>query len=601
MNQQRQLWVNAALVLVALIAVNLLAASLYFRFDITSERLYTLSHGTKSLLQGLQKPVTLKFFFSNDAPGVPLTYKTYGAKVQELLEEYRAEGSTNFQLEVYNPQPDSDEEEWATRYGLSGADLGGGMQFFMGLVAVQEDKEAVIALLDPRREQYLEYDLSQLLLQVARAGDKKIGVFSSLQVFGQRQSPMAPAGENGPWVLISELEKTFEVAEVENLTQLDPKTMPNLMLLHPKAISEEEQKNLDQYLMQGGNLLLLLDPKARVDREAAMAARFGAGGNAASDLPQLLPAWGIEYHANLLVGDPLHAARVTAQGIGVIPFSLWHQLTPSSFNQDLIATKELENMLLPEPGSFRLAQGSKLTLTPLITASAEAGTLESYLNPFTSALELNEKVRPDGQTHVLAGLISGPIPSAFGAKGEHPGKILLIADVDFISDDFSVDRFAMLGQVVLQPKNDNLAFMLNLVEFMGGADELMEIRSRGRFQRPFTRFEELERQAQTSYRQAESGLENKLQELQERLKNLDAQAQGGKVVLSKDQILRIQQFRNEEKQTKAKLREIRKLLRSDIETEKTWLILLNLLSVPLVLVMAGIWFFRRRVLKPREA
>jgi ABC-type uncharacterized transport system involved in gliding motility auxiliary subunit len=610
-------------VLVMIIAVNIISAHLFFRLDITAERLYTLSQGSRDIVGRIDTPTVIKYYFTRNLASLPLVYKNYGQRIEELLREYRNLNPENLVLEVYDPTPDSDEEEWAEKYGLTGIELGTGERLFMGIVITREDREINLPIMDPRRENYLEYDITQLLQQIAQKKDKIVGILSSLPVMGMTASRFQQMqGQNSlpKWVFVQELEKTFEIRTIEpSVTDIDS-DINILIVIHPKNLSEQALYAIDQFVLRGGETVILVDPNARVDQEAAMMAQMGQMPQASSDLAPLFQHWGIDYQPNQVLGDLDRPTRVNAGGsIGTISYALWQTLTGQSFNQELIATRELHEMLIVEPGGFMMSDNSPLSLQPLISSSSNAGLVDAQLTRFSDPLTINKEIKPDGEVYTLAGILTGKLTSAFEKRPPAPeskeaepaetpsrpipshlsagtarSSILLITDVDFIADHFAVEQFNLLGQVFSQPRNDNLNFLVNMVEFLGGAEEMMAIRSRGRFSRPFTRFLTLERDAQAQYQAAESRLTTKLQEVQERLSELDVPQETNRIVLTKEQIEKIRQFREEEKKTKDELRQIRKLLRQDIEKEKTTLTLLNLMVVPVLLVLFGLFLYYRR-------
>ena len=104
------------------------------RIDLTAERLYTLARNTQAMLGDLERDVTLKFYFSRSSEGTPIPIKQYAQRIQDLLGEYETHGRGKVRLEVFDPEPDSDEEEWAQKYGLSpqGMGLFGGEGFYLG-------------------------------------------------------------------------------------------------------------------------------------------------------------------------------------------------------------------------------------------------------------------------------------------------------------------------------------------------------------------------------------------------------------------------------------------------------------------------------------
>jgi ABC-type uncharacterized transport system involved in gliding motility auxiliary subunit len=617
--------ISIVLVLIIIVAINVISAGLYSRLDITEENLYTLSEGTENIVEKIATPLTLKYYLSKNLESLPIVYKNYGKKISELLNEYQNLNPEMIRLETYDPKPDSDEEVWAKKYGLSGVDLSNGEKFYMGLVITQEDRELNIPMMDPRREQFLEYDITQMLLQLSQKKDKKIGILSSIPVMGvaaNRMQQMQGQRNQPKWFFIQELEKTFKIETIASAAQEIAADISILIVIHPKKLSENTLYAIDQFVLKGGELIVLVDPNARVDPTAAMMAQMGQMPQASSDLEKLFKHWGVDYQASKILGDKEHPTRVNAGGsVGVVSYTLWHSLNRDSFEQDLIATKELEDMLLIEPGGFMLQKSSPLKLQPLIKSSTSTGLVENIMIRFADPLKINNQVKPTGKSYILAGILSGKLTSAFSKRPAAPksegkgqpekigqpkphlsdgikeSKILLITDVDFISDNYSVEQFNLLGQVYSQPKNDNLTFMVNMVEFLGGAGEMMGIRSRGRFRRPFTHFLMLEKNAQVKYQAAESRITTQLKEVQEKLSKLNVQKGTNKIVLTKEQIEKIKQFKEEEKKTKTELRKIRKLLRQDIESEKTNLTLINLTIVPILLILTGLFLYYRRFRK----
>ena len=614
---------NILLIIIIVIAVNIIAAGAFFRLDITEESLYTLSDGTKNIVEGIKTPITVKYYFTKNLEGLPITYKTYGKKIDELLNEYKNLNTEMITYESYDPKPDSDEEEWAQKYGLSGIDLGTGERLFMGIVVIQEDNELGIPFMHPRREQFLEYDITQLMLQAHQDKEKTVGLMSTLPVMGStpnRFQQMQGQRPQPKWAFITELENSFNIKEIPSDVHDIDKNIDILLVIHPKNLSDTTQYAIDQFVLRGGELVLLVDPNARMDQAAAMAMQMGQMGAANSDLNKLFQHWGIKYDSTKIIGDLSHSTKVNAGGqMGVISYALWHTLSGNSFNKELIATKELEQMLLIEPGGFSMEEKSPLKLNSLLQTSENSGFISSYMTRFGNPDSINKQVAVDKEIYTMAGILTGELTSAFSQRPAPPApeegeqvkppenplphvaksaasvKILLVTDADFLADTFAVDRINLFGQSIVQPKNDNVNFMVNMIEFLGGAEAMMQIRSRGRFSRPFTRFEELQTVAQAQYQEAEAELSAQLKDVQEKLSKLKVEEGTNKVVLTKEQIEKIKQFREEEKKTKANLREIRKLLRQDIEFEKTSLTLLNLLVIPVLLTIIGLVLYYRRV------
>lgn len=209
------------LVIVAAIigAANLILSNLPLRLDLTGEKLYTLSDGSKAVLGKLENDVTFKFYFSSSSAEMPMQLKTYAQQVQNLLKEYERAGSGRLTLEAYDPKPDSDAEEWAQRYGVEPQNVNPfGQPVYFGLVAVCGEREETLARLSPRTESTLEYDVTRLVTRVAWPERPVVGVMTSLQgVFGQQPNPMMQMQrrqQSQGWAAFTELKKDYDVREI---------------------------------------------------------------------------------------------------------------------------------------------------------------------------------------------------------------------------------------------------------------------------------------------------------------------------------------------------------------------------------------------------
>lgn len=619
-NPGKWTFLNVVMVIVAVIGLNVIAANLFFRWDITEEKIYTLSEGTENIVEKIESPVTIKFFFSKSLEGIPLPFKHYGKRISELLNEYQSLNSDQIKVEIFDPKPDSDEEEWADKYGLTGADANYGDRFFMGLVVSQADKEVAIPFLKPDRERYLEYDITQSLLEVTKEKTHKIAILTDLPIMGKQPSQMEQMQGMRPtpkWAFVSELEKNYQVELLDSNSFEVASDISTLLVLHPKRLSEKNRYAIDQFTLKGGDLVVLVDPYMRTDPMAGQMMQFGQP--PASNMEKLFAHWGIEYQPGSVLGDPMTATQVNAGQGQVIPFSVWQSLNTNAFNPDLVATSHMETMLLIESGGFKLTDASPFNITEVLKGSPQAGFIEhtSLRNP--DPLAINAMIKPAAQPPVIAGILSGELKSLYEKrpefkaekKGEEEipapvfqnqhlsvssGKatVFLMTDVDFINDYFAVDRVNFFGQQITQPKNDNLGFLLNMVDFLGGSEEMMQIRSRGKFSRPFDKILTLERAAQSKYMDAKLELDGKLKEVQSRLSELKVQEGSQQIVLSKDQIEKLNQFKEEERKTKSKLRNIRKLLRTDIENLQQVLTMINLFVMPIIVALLGWFMYSRR-------
>lgn len=168
------------IMLVLLVAVNILFDAMPLRADLTAEKAYTLSAGTKDLLRKLDTPVKIRLYCTQAESSTPETIflKNYAKKVEDLLAEYKQIGGKNIIIEKYDPQPDSDAEDSARLDGLQAQPIPGVERFYLGISVGLADSRVSLPFLAPNRERQLEYDLSRAISQVIRPDKPVIGVLS---------------------------------------------------------------------------------------------------------------------------------------------------------------------------------------------------------------------------------------------------------------------------------------------------------------------------------------------------------------------------------------------------------------------------------------
>jgi ABC-type uncharacterized transport system involved in gliding motility auxiliary subunit len=255
-----------AMIVVIVLAANLIAVMLLggAKWDMTQERLYTLSGGTKSIVGSLQDQITAKFYCSQTAMANVPVLKDYAARVLQMLREYQSVSRGKLSLEILDPRPDTEVEEWAERYGLQGMPASTGDKLFLGLVLKDESgNEQVIPFFHPDKEQTLEYDVSKAIYTMTHPAKKKVGVISSLSITGaekMRNPMMMNQEQNPPWVFIRTLRENYKVEDIETTADAIPPDVDLLLIVHPKNLPGPIRYAIDQYVLRGGKALVFVDP-----------------------------------------------------------------------------------------------------------------------------------------------------------------------------------------------------------------------------------------------------------------------------------------------------------------------------------------------------
>ncbi len=605
---------SAILVLVILVVVNILLARTTLRWDATEDNLYSLSEGTRTILSELDQDVVIKVFYTKHVVNMPSNIKTFAQRVIDFLSEYEHYGRGRLSVERYDPQPDSEEEDWAIKYGMKGIDMPTGETVYLGLVALAADQEAAIPFIDPTREMRLEYDLTRIISRVQTADRMKIAVYSGLPVFGRPNMGMGMAGPQAgqePWFFVQELKKNYELIQVQpNDDQIDP-AAKLLVLFHPKNMSDTLAFAVDQYVLGGGNAIVFADPLSLMDDP-----RMGPGGS----IPEkLFTAWGVSMAGGKAVADFTYATRLRNRNNQVETNPMWLSVKAGAFSADNIVTADLESMLMPIAGAIETLPDASTTVEPLVQSSPNNAMVDAFSHNLDVSV-LRRDFKPSGTVRNLAVRISGTFKTAFPdgkpaaattadesetriqeskevlTEGNGKAAVIIVADSDLLFDGYYLSQQNFLGFTISNIFNDNLNFLLNTSEMLTGNPALISIRSRGTFERPFTRVQALERKAQERWLDQEQALVRKVEETNEKLHMLEQQKDASqRAILSEEQEKEIARFQEEKLRVNKELKIVRRNLRADIERLGATVKFINIFLVPILIGIGGIIFaFTRR-------
>ncbi len=612
---------GVAAVFLILVAANFILGLGKARVDLTAEKLYTLSSGTKAILAKLDTPVKIRLYYTQREQQMPVGLKTYAQRVEDLLKEYKAAAKTNIEIEKYDPQPDSDAEDSANLDGVEGEQLPTGEKIYLGLAVSCLDQKVAIPFLSPDREKLLEYDLSRAIASVANPTKPVIGVMSGLPVFGQQMNPMmmrmGQGGGSPPWIFINELKRDFTVKELQLTADKIDDDVKVLVVVHPKNISEKAQFAIDQFVMRGGKLLAFLDPLATTDSQQQNP-MMGMQGPSSSSLPKLLEAWGLKFDTTKVVGDLNFRTRISRGEQGrpeEAPTVL--SLTPEGINADDVVTGQMDNLMMWFAGAFTGTPADGLKQTVLLKTTDQSGLVDGFMAQM-SAEQSAKDLKSGGKPLALAVRLTGKFKTAFpkGAPEDKPSTpdadkdkdkkdekkadaaltesktetaVILVGDTDMIYDRYCVAIQNLFGQQIVIPRNANLTLVQSMIEQLSGDSSLIAVRSRATMSRPFTLVKKIQAQAEENYRAKIGEIEKSLQETQMRLGELQKNKEKGqRFILSPEQQKEVENFKKKEASAKAELKQVRKNLRQDIDALENRLKWINIAGMPLVVTFAGV-------------
>ena len=658
MNRTIRAIIGAVLVLVIIFAVISICQNIGkpLKLDITEQRLYTLSDGTKAILAKLSQPIRARLYYAKTAalkgPDQIRFFNNYYEFVRALLEEYVAASRGMVELEVIDPRPFSDDEEQALRYGLSRFPITEEENFFFGLVVqTQFGVEKAIPFFSPDRQNFVEYDISYLIDTAITRQKKTVGIMSSLPVMGDDVSGymtemMLRQGQQPqpPWTFVEQLRRKYEVKAVATDVN-DINDVDILLVIHPKGLPELTLFAIDQFVLNGGRMIVCVDPHCFSDRPDRMQMQMGMQISRNSELNALLRTWGLEMPANTFAGDrglaSLAAIRANQRPERIIGYL---NLVPEGkcFATDNVITAELNQVRFLFPGVLREVadsnqpqeSGSKIERTPLVMTT-NMGNSFSISSPYELMIldppSLMSKFA-DGSKPVMMGyLITGRLKSSFpdgieievaagtdesseepedpneqkkitkritGLKEAQEGcAVVVFSDVDFISDAIAYQS-SFFGKMVV---GDNSTLMLNAIEDLSGSSDLVSIRSRGNFKRPFVVVDEIEMQAEAETAEEVAkinaqitGFQSELQSIVASAKEGEEQVIGGSIVKKKQELeLKIHQAQRQ-------LRQVKMTRRERIERLGNRLRQANMLAAPIVILIIAVVLGIRRSVRKRH-
>ncbi len=635
----RRSLLSAAAIAVALLLVlgiNMLADRFLAsaRVDLTQERLFTLSPGTRSVLAGLQDPVTLRLFYSRRLGAEIPAFGGYAERVRDMLREYVAASGGKLRLEIRDPEPFSDTEDRAIALGLQAIPLDqSGEQVFFGLAASnQADDERNIPFFQPERERFLEMDLTRIIYELSNPRRPVLGVLSPLPLNGDPRAMLMRQPQLAqPQVVMNQLRQVFTVRDIAMDALVIEPDVQLLLVAHPQGLSDATLYAIDQFVMRGGRLIAMVDPHSEMQ-----AARPAPGGrppaDTASNLDRLLNAWGIETPREHIVADLRGAWRVRAgpnDRVQAVDYVAWFALQNDSLNRNEVTVAALDQISVASAGEIRLRPGTRLEFTPFLTSSAQSMLLEvARVRSDPQPARILGDFRADGQRRAIAARFRGTLGTAFPdgppappegverpadfpahrSATEAPASFVVIADTDMLEDRFWVRVQDFFGQQVAQPFAGNGSLIVNIADNLAGSDAMISLRSRGESQRPFERVDAIRRTADAQYRQTERGLQERLQGTERRLRELrqgtpvqPGERNQNQVMITPEQRAEIDRAREEIAATRRQLRAVQLELRRDIEALETTLRILNIVVVPLLVTLLAIGLAVLRVRQRRAA
>ena len=582
------------------------------RFDLTEFNIYTLSDGTKSILQSINEPLNFKLFYTKQIGDINPVYQNYYDRVKEILGQYVLLSNNKIKLKIFNPKPFSNEEDKAVEYGLQGVEIIAGVYGYFGLIATNStDDEEKIIFFQPDRTPFLEYDLSKIVTNLANPNRRIVGLYTDLPMFGTF-NPLAKtqdAAAAPPWAVYNQMKEFFEVKRIHEKTSSIPEGLELLMLVHPKKIPERLLYMIDQFVLKGGKLLVFIDPNSETESFSPNTNQVKEGDNN-SDLKELLDKWGVELVENKVVGDLLSARRVqigASDQPSVTDYIAWLDIKKDHMDDTHQATSKVQRLTFATSGFLKNNEkNNNISFRRLVWSTTQSMQIDVADVKFTpNPTNLLRNFVPSNEELTLAAEIKGNFSSNFPDgppdtnikndfdKNKHinesikPTTLVILADTDMLYDEYWL-KYEQSGEVI--PIANNADFTVNLLEYLNGTEDLIGLRGKGVSSLPFIKVEKIQKEAEQKFRSKEQELLEKLNNYQSKLENIQKGSveDGGKTLLTEKETLEIDKFREEMIFVRSELRKVQNALRKDIEKLDSILKFFNIFFVPILLIIISL-------------
>lgn len=577
------------------------------RFDLTEQRIYSLSEGTERILGNLEQPVSLTLYYSDKASEDLTSLRAYAKRVIELLEEYVILSDGKLSLDIIDPEPFSEAEDKAAEFGLQAVPIATGDDVYFGMTAQNEKgDDAVITFFQPDKEAFLEYEITELIYRLSKTKRAIVGLASTLDVRGGFD--MQRGGQTPPWIIYEQLDQLYDLRWVDETLETIESDIELLVLIQPKELDEVALFQLEQFVLGGGKLLVFVDPKAESSNSDPM---MGGGEGLDNTLAPLFDAWGLQFSPDQVVADGSYGLTVSmGQGRPPMRHAGLLGVQPDGLNPNEIALAELEVINLASAGMLQPTETATTAFDALIWSSTDAQLVDvNAYNLIQDPSELMRNLKPSGESYTLAARISGPakaalekpegveIPDSEVLAAADSINVMVVADTDILTDRLWVQVQNFFGQRIAQPWADNGSFANNLVEQYLGSSDLISIRSRGRFTRPFEVVQDLQQEAEAKYLENERALQQELEQTEAKLAELEQQRDKDSLTLSPEQEATLEAFQKEKLEIRKALRDVRHELDKDIEGLGSMLKILNIAVAPLLLTLLMVLVAYRRIKK----
>jgi ABC-type uncharacterized transport system involved in gliding motility auxiliary subunit len=573
--------------------------------DFTSNKTFTLSNGTKRVIDEIDEPIKINFVYSrNLSKNIPII-QNYANQVQGLLNRYSDLASGKIELSFIEPEPYSDDEDYVNRYGIQGFPIDQeGSKIYFGMIASNTtDDIEVVSFFDPSKAATLEKQLTDIVYKLNRSKKPIIGFLSWVDT----APPMMPNNQlgQGEYTILEELSYFYDFefldTDVESFEDIDL-----LFVYHPSDITDKTEYAIEQFILEGGETVIFLDPFFEKNDHS----------NKTSDLTNILKTLNINYNSNVIL-DGAQATRLQTQqnisdntSLQTILKLNWPEVRGQFINQSEEIGNGLSLIRLVSAGGLApLNEESEISYIPLISSSEV--TMDLPMREVHDPIKLINNFKPTGITYDFGVKLSGKTSSSFNEfefiREDHIDSsvkdinVVLFSDADFIRNAFWARIQKFLDTNVIEATSDNGTLVTNVLDSMTGYDEFIDLRNKEAPFRPFVVVQKLQAEAEQKYLGQEQELQAQLDETLVKIQNLSGGRDAESVNLTDKQLMELADFQLEVERKRQQLREVRRNLSKNIDRLANQINILNTFLIPILLILLMFIIPRQLGIKKRKS
>ena len=605
--QKNYLIVSILSTVILFLSFNFIIQKINFNLgvDFTSTKTFTLSSGTKRVIDEIEEPIKINFVYSRDlSKNIPII-QNYANQVQGLLKRYSDLASGKIELNFIEPEPYSDDEDYVNRYGVQGFPIDQeGSKVYFGLIASNTtDDIETVPFFDPSKAGTLEKQLTDIVYKLNRSKKPMIGFLSWVDT----TPPMMPNNQlgQGEYTILEELSYFYDFefldTDIESFEGIDL-----LIVYHPSDISDKTEYAVEQFILNGGKSVIFVDPFFEKNDHS----------NKSSNLENVLKTLNINYNSNVIL-DGAQATRLQTQQNITENTSLqtmlklnWPEVRGQFINQAEEIGDGLSLIRLVSPGGLSpLNDESEISYTPIMSSSEV--TMDLPMKEVHDPIKLINNFQPTGISYDFGVKLNGIAKSNFNdfefkndnhlETSSKNINVVVFSDADFIRNAFWARIQKFLDTNVIEATSDNGSLVTNVFDSMTGYDEFIDLRNKEAPFRPFVVVQKLQAEAEQMYLGQEQQLQAQLDNTLNQIQNLSGGRDVESVNLSDKQLMELANFQLQVENTRKQLREVRRNLSKDIDRLANQINILNTFLIPVLLILLMFFIPRQLGIRKRKS